>query len=305
MDSERPRKDGKNWLRFLVVFAVAIAAAVPLWWLTASRRVIRFAWYVEGPAPLVVVVERENTGDGDYDAETLRVVELESGEVRGSMSVGDDWSGMEPTLFGPFGHRAWLATEPEGLCLLDLRQPRVEMDHAALRQKLGSRLGGDLQVSREALRFDHETSRLRIQGKDGSDWLIDPKLVLQPLPEAPTFRSLYDACASALEKAKANAKLLEPDLRGCYGAGADRFGFVQHASAAFGDKTFRGTLFDSAGNIKWTAEASGLAGQGSAWFAKAVPHGEALLLLVVAGRNLFAVYVDQATGNPRKTQKLL
>ncbi len=296
----------RNALVGLSVLAAAVGGGVLIDWLTSGPGPIRFVWFVDGATPLVAVVERHSSSESSSSYQIMRVVELESGVVRGRMEVGNGRDGNDPRMFGPFGNRAWLYTRKGGLRLLDLEHASVALDKGAVLQKVGSKIGGDLRLRPASMGnvFDYPSAQLRIEGRDGNSWLLARDLTLTPYGDQ-TLSSSYDACKQALKTLKDGTKLLKPDLRACFGDGAARRGLVQHASAAFGDTTWRATLFDAAGKGLWTRDASKLVGKPHAWFAGAYPRNGALLVLVASGSQLWALEMEPASGAVRKTRKVI
>jgi hypothetical protein len=288
--------------RFIFAGLAAVAGAAYTAWDFTRTEEVELAWLVQPEAPLVVALERKESAESS-DPFLLRVADARTGETRGRLEIGSSRAGRQPRIFGPAGHFAWVSVGETEIRLVDLARAEVVATHEQLCERAGQ---SDLRVPPQGKVFGGD-GRLRVQGADGQHYALSTDGTAAPLPSG-GLPNLYAPCSAGFDALEARTNLHDPDLRGCFELGGVPHGFVQHASAAFGDRSWKGTLFDGAGTEVWTVEAPALVGA-EAWFGHAMPAGDGVWVVVVApGRINTAVHaleLDARSGQVRQQAEVL
>ena len=228
------------------------------------------AWLVDPQSPRVVVFDRERS-EG-RDPYLLLIADARTGESRGRVEISGRHGSDSPRVFGPVEGFVWVCNGESNLRLVDLTRGEMVASHEDLVARIGGQTGGDVRVGTTDGRLDAQ-GRLVVNGADGHRYLLSVDRTVEPAPDAPS--SWFDDCRAGLTQLRATRDLIDPSMRACFEVDGETLGFVQHASAAFGDATHRATLFRAdGGEAVWTVDTPSLAEADTGWFGHAMPVGD-------------------------------
>lgn len=270
------------------------------------------AWYIPadkgGPA---VAVHFRSVYRGESRTsltDTLQTWNVETGLMEGELELAVTRNNKDHQVHkGAAVDKTWSTHHKEGPKLLDLRNPKVLADKAAV-LAASSDYGGDLELSRRVGHAYHKAKNaVSVRGKNGKEFWVLPDLSTEPYTGRADVRIPKPTpCHKAWEKARVGKHLIKPEFRACVSGHDKARAVIQHDETAMGKDIVRLVSgIDEDGNPLWTFRVGELIGRENAYVPEATMDGaEVLVMVSYGGRTLDLFWLDPGTGTQSKKKKL-